>query len=221
MSASEFVNTYPLDESSRMLFPMERKKYYDDLIQMHKSWEDPKKSVEVIQVFLFNLDWEIIVQKRASTKRHNANLLDKSIWGHIRVWDTPDHTVMIETVQELEVPSFVVHWRNEFLNKLSVLKDYLHTMALVKYVDCNVNMFTQIFEWEAVKVPKKYHLYLWVYGGSTRTIDKEAKWVLRYSVDELDFEMEKYPEMFTDDFLYFMKNYRSNIESFIEDIKHF
>ena len=81
--------------------------------------------------------------------------------------------------------------------------------------------FFQSFNNEPVKVPKKYHLYFWVYGGSTRTIDREAKWILRYAMSELDFEMEKYPEMFTDDFRYFLNKYRNDMNSFIEDIKNF
>lgn len=217
----EFVNTYPLQEHDRMLLPMERSKYYDQIAQFHKDWKDPQRSVEVVQVLLFNEVWELIIQKRASTKRHNANLLDKSIGGHIRVGDTPDHTVMVETVQEMEVPSFVIHNRNEFLDKFVVLKEYLHTIALIRYVDCNVHVFTQKF-WEVdMKVPKKYHLYFGVYGWSTRTIDREAKWILRYSLDEINFELEKYPDMFTSDFQFFMQKYRKEIDEFIKDIKKF
>lgn len=215
----EFVNTYPVDENDRMLFPMERDKFYDEIEKAHQNGQEPAKSVEVIHVLLFNLDWEIIIQKRAGSKRHNANLLDKTIGGHIRVGDTPDHTVMLETVQEIEVPSFVVHGRNEFLNKFMVLKEYLHTIALVKYIDCNVATFDQIMNEQVVKVPKKYHLYVWVYGWSTRTVDKEAKGILRYSIEELDAEMEKYPDLYTQDFRYTMERYRGEINKFINDIK--
>ncbi len=214
---SEFVNTFPMDEDNRMLYPMDREKYYDEIMNSHVTWTEPKNSVEVIQVLLFNLDWEIIVQKRSWHKKHNPNLLDKSIWWHIRVWDTPDHTVMLETVQELEVPSFVVHWRNEFLNKFSVLKDYLHTVALIRYVDCEVHTFTQIFDWVWVKVPKKFHLYFGIYGWSTRTVDREAKWILRYSLKEIDAEMDKFPDLYTDDFSFFITEYRTQINQFIND----
>ena len=218
---TEFVNTFPLEEHDRMLFPMERSKYYDQIIEYHRQWKEPQRSVEVVQVLLFNEVWELIIQKRSSTKRHNPNLLDKSIGGHIRVGDTPDHTVMVETVQEMEVPSFVIHNRNEFLDKFSVLKEYIQTIALIRYVDCNVHVFSQLIQWEQVKVPKKYHLYMGVYGWSTRTIDREAKGILRYSMEEVDYELKKYPDMFTNDFQYFMNHYRKDIDAFIEDIKKF
>lgn len=218
---SEFVNTFPMDEDNRMLYPMNRDDYYNVILEAHKKWEEPKNSVEVIQVLLFNLQGELIVQKRSSTKKHNPNLLDKSIWWHIRVWDTPDHTVMLETVQELEVPSFVLHGRNEFLNKLTVLKEYLHTVWLIRYIDCEVHVFKQMFDEESVKVPKKFHLYFGVYGWSTRTVDREAKWILRYSLDEIDKEIEKYPNLYTDDFRFFLSEYREQINQFIEDILKF
>ncbi len=219
--SKEFVNTYAINENERMLHPMERTEYYDGILKAHEEWKEPNRSVEVIQVILFNLEGEMIVQKRASEKKHNANLLDKSIGWHIRVWDTPDHSVMLETVQELEVPSFVVHWRNEFLDKLYVLKNYLHTVWLIRYVDCNTHMFTQLFDVWAVKVPKKFHLYFGVYGWSTRTIDKEAKGILRYSMEEIRAEISKYPDLYTNDFAYFLETYWDEMDLFINDIIKF
>jgi hypothetical protein len=122
-------------------------------------------------------------------------------------------------VQELEIPSFVVHGRDEFLNKLDVLNEYLHTVWLIQYIDCHTHMFYQIFDGEAVKVPKKYHLYFWVYNWSTRTVDKEAKWILRYDMKELRAELTKYPDLYTNDFRYFIDTYGDQIDRFVQDIR--
>jgi isopentenyldiphosphate isomerase len=84
---------------------------------------------------LLNEHGELIIQKRAKTKNHNPNLLDKSIGGHVQYGDSPNLTAMIETIQELQTPSIVLENRADFERTLDVLRAYTATTAVMQYIE--------------------------------------------------------------------------------------
>jgi hypothetical protein len=49
-------------------------------------------------------------------------------------------------------------------------------------------------------------------------MDKEAKGILFYSLEELEREMKEFPAMFTDDLKILVHEYKKEIQSFIERI---
>lgn len=61
--------------------------------------------------------------------------------------DSPHHTVMLETVQELLTPSIVLGNRIEFLKTYDAMRDYLTTVALLKYMGsddvCIPNVYSE------------------------------------------------------------------------------
>ena len=214
---SEIINAYPLDNPDK-LFPIDRKEFYKNQIEeIEKNWT-PSMAVEVVNVFLFNESWELILQKRSSSKSHNANLIDKSIWGHIVNWDNPDFTVMLESVQELQVPSIVLRNHNDFLKTFFLLKDYIRSTSVIEYLDTKIFHIPKIINWKKIIIPNKTHVYMWVYWWSVKNVDKEAKWVLFYDIDELKEEIEQFPDMFTNDLKYFINKYAINFNEFIKTI---
>ncbi len=208
-----------LNDPEKRLIPMERKAFYDEQFALGMNGQQPTKSVDIIQVLLFTLDGEIILQKRSQEKSHNPGLIDKSIGWHISVWDNPDRTVMVETVQELDVPSLVVHEWDNFERYYFLLKNYLTTIALVKFIDCQTDTFIKLYKGQALPISNRYHLYFGLYNGKLKNNDKEAKWVLLYSFDELEAEMKQRPEIFTNDLHYFFERYRSQILHFLSILK--
>jgi hypothetical protein len=52
-----------------------------------------------------------------------------------------------------------------------------------------------------------------------KNVDKEAMGILYYTLKDLKEEMEQYPAMFTYDLKYFIKEYESDIISFVDLIK--
>ena len=110
---SEILTTYLLDDLDQPM-PMGRDEFYDSQIECAKKGEKPNRAVAIVDVLLFTLDGEVIIQKRSSNKRHNAGLLDKSLGGHITFGDTPDFTVMTETLQELEIAAIVLDSEEDF-----------------------------------------------------------------------------------------------------------
>ena len=214
---SEYINTYDLNEPYQVI-PMERQSFYDEQIKIYRETGKPNKSVDVVNVILFNESGEMIVQKRASHKRHNPNLLDKSIGGHVNNWDDPNYTVMMETVQELEVPSVVARNHIEFMKTFQLLNTYLTSIAIVEYIGTKTFTMERLFWQEKIVISNRTHFYLWVYGGRVKNLDKEAKWILFYSLEELEREMKEFPAMFTDDLKILVREYKKEIQSFIDRI---
>ena len=104
---NETVNTFLLKNPFESI-PMDRKSFYEEQVSEYKKNGEPSRAIEVVNILLFNSQGELIVQKRSFDKNHNPGLLDKSIGGHLRYGDTPDYTVMVETIQELQTPSIVL-----------------------------------------------------------------------------------------------------------------
>jgi isopentenyldiphosphate isomerase len=172
-----------------------------------------------VGIFIFNEHGELYVQKRSSTKRHNPNLQDKSIGGHILYGDTPDYTVMVETVQELQVPSIVLRTDKDFVKTHRLLKSYLDTVAIIKHVDTKIWELIKIFDGEEIKIADRYDIYFGVYHGRVKTVDREAKGVLTYSLSELEEEIKEFPKLFTNDLVVMLGAYRRKMESFVEKMK--
>lgn len=215
---SEIVNTYKLDNPVRLI-PMDRKEFYNEQIsEFKKTWKS-SRAVEVINILVFNESWEFILQKRSSHKAHNANLIDKTVWWHIVCWDTADYTAMVETVQELQVPSIVLRNQDDFLKTYDLLKLYLTTTAIIKFVDINIIPTKKIIDGEEIEILNKIHFYIWIYWWSTKNADKEAKGVLFYDIDELSSEMENFPNIFTNDLHFYLDKYKEEIQEFLQFIK--
>jgi hypothetical protein len=129
---SELVNVLSLDEPN-ISIPMDRVSFYREQTEIFKKTGKPTKAVELVNIFLFNEAGQLIVQKRSSMKNHNPNLMDKSVGGHIVHGDSPRFTVMIEAIQELQVPSIVLNNDEDFTKTYILLKNYTATTAIVKH----------------------------------------------------------------------------------------
>jgi NUDIX domain len=103
----EIINIHTRENPGKST-PYDRSLFYDEEILRSRSGLPVMRYVEVIHVFLFTESGELIVQKRSKEKRHNPNLQDKSIGGHVQYGDNPNLTAMIEAIQELQVPSIVL-----------------------------------------------------------------------------------------------------------------
>lgn len=212
---SEIINTYHHDDPYTVI-PMDRDAFYEEQIAVFKKTGKPTRSNETIAIFLFNPDGEILLQKRSYDKAHNPGLLDKSIGGHMRTGDSADYTVMVETVQELQTPSIVLRSEEDFQKTIKLLGSYLGTIAVVKHVETRDFQFEKIIKDESVRIANKTHLYLGMYDGRIRPVDREAKGVLWYSLDELQRELDSTPSVFTNDLHELFKEYRDVMEAFIE-----
>lgn len=209
----EKVSTYLLAKSA-VAIPMDRDEFYQEQINEFKKTKKATRAVEIVDLLLFGEDGELYVQKRNDKKFHNPGLLDKSIGGHIQFGDSVDYTVMVETVQEMRVPSIVLRNDDDYVKTFKLLKNYLNSVAIVKHIDSKTHVLRKLFHEDEVMIANKIHLFFGVYGGPVKTVDKEAKGVLMYSIKDLRKEIDEHPERFTHDLIFFIEYYKSQIQNF-------
>jgi isopentenyldiphosphate isomerase len=218
----ENITAYKLNNPKEG-YPKSRSHFYNEQIELHQKGMKPFEAVGIVQILLFDLNGEIFVQKRSKEKRHNPSLLDKSIGGHISFGDSPEYTAMVETVQELQVPSIITKNPNDFVKTLLLLKNYLNNLAILTPVkDCfgKVVILDKYFGSDTVQVANNTFLFFGVYTGAVKTVDKEAKGIIQYSLEDLKDEMQKMPQAFTPDLVYFINYYSQQISEFIALLKN-
>lgn len=210
----EIINAYDL-KNPEIVMPMSRAKFYAEQIAAFKKGASTA-AIEILDVFLFNSEKELFIQKRSFQKAHNPGLLDKAVGGHVRHGDTSDFSVMVETVQELQTPSIVLKNKVDFTKTLILLKEYLDTVAIIMHVGTQIVPIKKVFPEGEIPIVNRIQLYFGIYNGRTRAADHEAKGVLHYTLPELEQEMEKFPTAFTDDMHFFLKNYKPQMIGFVD-----
>jgi len=215
---AETITTYDLVKPDLAL-PMERDAFYAEQIKAFETTGKPTKAAGVVAVIIFNELGELLIQQRSSKKNHNAGLFDKSIGGHIQYGDTEEYTVMVETVQELQVPSITLKTDEDFQKTLKVLKEYLNTVAIVKHIDTLIWQLEKVFQVGRIPIANKLHLFFGIYSGAVKNVDREARGVLFYSLEELQKELEKSPERFSDDIHYLMTHRLADMQNFISQFQ--
>ena len=215
---SEKIYTYSLENKHRVK-DMDRKEYYEKQISdFHKNGET-SEAVEVVHIFLFNTDGELLIQKRGKSKNHNPGLLDKSLGGHMKFGDTADYTAMVETVEELQTPSIVLRDPVDFEKTRLLLKNYRQSIAIMKLLITDFFVLDKMINKEIIPIVNKTHLYVGVYDGAVRPSDKEASGVMWYSMDDLVEEMEKFPDLFTQDLHVHIRRFERDFRDFAEYVR--
>lgn len=214
---NEMINTYLLDDPETLI-PMDRGEFYAEQIEAFEKTRKPTRAAAILDVFIFNRVREMLVQKRSYDKAHNPGLFDKSVGGHIRYGDTADFSVMVETVQELQTPSIVLKNDVDFIKALKLLAGYTATVAIIKHVKTKIYHLEKIIDGKTIIIANKVHLYMGVYDGSTRIVDREAKGVLFYTLEELEKEMNQFSKAFTQDMHIFFQELRPEMERFLDSL---
>jgi isopentenyldiphosphate isomerase len=213
MAQTEQVTISPIGNPAE-LQSYDRKQFYEDQFSGRRDF-----AVHVIDILIFNTNGDIVLQKRSHTKAHNAGLLDKSIGGHIVYGDTPEYTVMVESVQELLTPSIVLKNDADFTKTLILLKDYTETLSIVKPIEVREWTLNKLHDGVLKPVNNVVHMYFGVYDGRTRPADREAAGTLYYSFDNLKQEIAQNPNQFTDDLIEMVEAYSDKIVEFQALIK--
>lgn len=214
---SEIITTYKLDDLEQPI-PMDRDEFYSSQIEVFKKTGKPTRAVEVVQLLLFTPDKQLILQKRSKTKDHNPKMLDKSLGGHIKFGDSAYYTLMLETLQELNVPAFVVPTEDDFKKTYKLLDNYINSSALIQFVDCRTYNSEKIIHGEQVKIGNKYNFYLGVYNGALKPSDREASGMIFVEYNDLLDEIKEAPNLYTEDFKFFLNKYQDKIERFLQNL---
>jgi len=220
LEMGEIITGYDTDDWINA-YPTDRDKFYKNAVDHHKKKKGVLIAAEIVDVLILNKKGELLIQKRSKKKNHNPNMFDKSMGGHVQYGDTVEHTLMVETVQELQVPSLLLNNTQDFENSIKILHQYLNTVALVKKLGIKTRSFTKIIDGEKVEVGNKKNFFIGVYDGAVKLVDGEASGIFWYELKDLKKEMEDRPEKFTHDLKYMLEKYDEEIKKFIDLINRF
>ena len=88
----------------------------------------------------------------------------------------------METIQELQVPSITLRTAEDFSKTYTLLKDYLTTVAVIRHINTQIIELQKDIKGRIIPILNKVHLYFGIYDGAVKTVDREAKGVLLYSL---------------------------------------
>ena len=212
---AEKISTYTLDNLEDSV-PMDRDEFYAEQKEEFRRNGKPSKAVDILVVFLFTEKKEIILQKRSHTKAFNPGLIDKSIGGHMQYGDSAYYTAMVETVQELQVPSMVLRPEEDLQRTYDMVKESLQNTAIIEFVDRDLHYLDKYFDKERITIAQNVSLFFGIYAGNSKPVDREASGILYYELDVLRDEMKDMPKIFTPDMHFYMEKYREQMDRFLK-----
>lgn len=211
----EIISTYSLDNLTNPI-PYERELFYDEHVVAAEKGIAPSRAVGVFSTLIFSEGKELILQKRSNKKRHNPYLVDKTVGGHIQYGDSPYYTAMVETVQELRVPSVVLRDKENFERTLGILQKSLESTAILKLFHQGLHVLDQFIGGKRVPVAKNIWSFMGIYSGGMKPVDREASGILYYELDALYEEMARMPDIFTPDLHFYMDRFKPEITEFLK-----
>jgi len=204
---SEIISTYHLNFNPNA-HPMDRDHFYKEQAEVFRTTGEPSLAVGIFDVILFTEQKEIILQKRSNRKNHNPYLIDKTVGGHIQYGDSPFYTAMIECVQEMRVPAIVLRQEENFKHTFEILHKSVENAAILELVDNNIYNIDNIINGERITFAKNIWMFVGIYGGPIKPVDREASGILYYELDTLRDEMNHMPELFTPDLHFMLPKYQ-------------
>lgn len=204
----EYLDIYSID--GKYMGKKEKKQAHEEA--RWEYFESGKVSTKhkSIRLLLLTSKGRIILQMRSKWKSDNAGKWDKTIGGHVSSGDDFDLTVSKECSEELGIPTTVV--KEGQFSKMVKQTD-LETLAVAKRIEENKSYpshrSSDKGEWVE---PNWTVFYLGYYDGGIRFINGESSGIQLFSVEELEEEIKKNPDKFTEDIKYMFKKMKPLIK---------
>ena len=210
---SELLEIYDLN--GKLSGVEERDLFYTRIeAEFHETGKITSK-VKTIRVVLLNSQGRIYLQKRSSLKNYNPSLYDKTVGGHVPTGYSFENATTKECAEELGFPATIV----EVSDFMEVVKNVdLHVIGIFKKIDFIEN-------YQSVRIDKDRNIiiqpvitavYLGYYDGAIRFVDGEASGVEVFSLSELQAEINKNPDKFTDDIKFIVQSYSNKLKPLSE-----
>jgi isopentenyldiphosphate isomerase len=163
------------------------------------------------RALLLTTNGKLILQRRSKWKGDNPGLWDKSIGGHTFNHETYDFTIVRECAEELRIPSTVVK-KQDLKNSLKLIDLNIMAILFLLKIEKNDLSVRKEKNGRIWKEPAITAYYLGYYDGPIRFKPVESSGFRVSSLEEIEDEMKKTPEIFTEDMFYILKNWRKLIK---------
>lgn len=201
----EMLEVYNLD--SEIITTEDRGEFYAQIKKEFKETGKITKKVKSIRLLLMNSSGRIYLQKRSKIKKANPWKYDKTVWWHVSAWDSYDMTVIRECAEELWFPATILS-PEEFERAIKTTN--LNIIGLFKKIEyLPAFMSKRIFEdgFEIIQ-PYMTSMYYWYYDWAIKFVDGESSGIEVFSLQELNDEIQRNPDKFTDDILFMIEKYK-------------
>lgn len=192
-----------------------RGEYYD-----HDFTEYKEHYPALIDVFLFNKHGDVLLQKRARSKRNNPGKLHTSVGGHIAWGEDARFTVVHECLGELGAPALVFS-KDAYESAFKKLDIYTHKMALLREYGEFFRDFSNDPTVSRRSIKDRMWFYLGRYDGPIDNPDRESAGYEWIDLDTLQKEFLTNPQQFTDGLLAYVETFGDEMKDFIQSFtKH-
>lgn len=203
--APEYIDYY--DRDGKLLGTDVRNAVLARQEKQSRELGDTDISVNCVMLFLVNSDNQVYVCKRAHDKAENPNLWDKTLGGHVVSGDSFDKTVKKELDEELSIDAEILENTSDFSDKFTEID--LTKKAIVSRVAKIQNYQSKRITREGDSWNKRMNvgLYVGVYNGEVVFKDGEVEDSKFIALDDLETEIQKNPEIYTNDLLRLIKEH--------------
>ena len=190
--------------------------------QMQKEFfETGKVSIrhKDVKLLLLTGNGRVVLQRRSKWKGDNPGKWDKTVGGHIESGDSADLTMLKECAEELGIPATIVK-TDEFEQTLKITDlNVLGILTRLTYLD-NFQSKRELANGQIWTEPSMTQFYIGYYDGAIRFIDKESCGIQVFTKEELENELQSYPDAFTEDVRYILSKFHDNIKPVTGKRKH-
>lgn len=203
---NELLDIYDLE--GNFIGTQDRASFKDDALKECKATGVVSKKIKTTRLILMNTNGRIYLQKRSIMKAENAGLYDKSIGGHVIAGQSMQFTIIKECAEELGFPAVVLA-EKEFVDAMSSID--LKILGILKKIDhiSQYNSTRVLKDGTMLIQPFITDIYLGYYDGPIRFADGESSGLETYDKLELDYQILKNPERYTEDLKFLVNRYSS------------
>lgn len=203
---SEILDYY--DRDGTLLWTDLRTKILAAQEQQSRERGDTDISVDCVMLFLINTDNQVYISKRASNKAENPNLWDKTLGGHVVSGDSFDTTVKKELDEELSIDAEVLKNSADFSERLKNPTDLTQKAIITRVTDIHNYQSKRVTQQgDTWNKRMNVGLYIGFYNGEVSFKDGEVAESKFISLHDLETEIQKNPDMYTDDILKLIKEH--------------
>jgi len=201
------------DMKGKLLRVQDRHKFYKEIKKEFAKKGSISKKIKTIRILLMNSNGRIYLQKRSNLKHENAGLYDKTVGGHVTAGDSYDMTVVRECAEELGFPAAILS-KKEFDRAVKVTD--LSIIGIFRKVDYTSHFLSvrKTKDGEFIQ-PVMGSFYVGYYDGAIRFVDGESSGIEVFSIKELEDDIKRNPDKFTEDLKVMIKRHKK----FLKPIK--
>lgn len=197
------------DLNGNFLHVQNRDEFYKDSLAEFEKEGKITKQVKAVVAIVLNSKGQLILQKRNKQKDFNANLLDKSVGGHVQAGQTYSEAVFQECSEELgfkakivSAQNFEASLNNYNLKETAVLKEL---GELSNYISKRKHANGYIQQ------PYMLKVYIGFYNGPLTFVDGECSGVELLTPTELEKDLHENPDRFTNEIQQIFSTYKKQI----------